>query len=217
MLGIVVCGLLITGCSGGTDGGTRKPPPQPAVDAMPLTAEALRPLLLTQRDLGSGYAQVQDDTESDKFDDISVQGCPELEKLSQNDDKDMFAAKAEASFAYDQDATLDEELHSDRPSVLSSKIRQLFTAYTSCPTFTMTSGTTPIEVTVSKAVTPQLGDEQFAYTMTIALPAGPQVLKTMSVRTNNVAVMLVGAPALVDRHIEAAVGKIPKLIVSDSD
>ncbi|MFE1782227.1 hypothetical protein ACFW9F_06455 [Streptomyces sp. NPDC059506] len=121
----------------------------------------------------------------------------------------MFAAKVETSFTYDTDATLGEELHSDRPSVLSSKLRELFSAYTSCPTYTMTAGSTPIEVRVSKSVTPELGDERFAYTSTMELPSGPQVLKTVAVRKGNVAVMLVGAPALVDRHIETAVGKIP--------
>jgi hypothetical protein len=41
------------------------------------------------------------------------------------------------------------------------------------------------------------------------LPSGAQVLKTMAVRKGNVAVMLVGAPALVDRHMKTAVGKLP--------
>ncbi len=209
MLGTAVCGVLITGCSGGGDGGGAKPQAKPAAEAKPLAADALRPLLLTQADLGSGYVQVQEQSGEQKFDDISVQGCPALEKLGQSGEENMFAAKAEASFTYDRDATLGEEVHSDRPSVLSSKLRELFGAYTSCPTYMMTSGTTPIEVKVSKSVTPELGDEQFAYTSTMELPSGAQVLKTMAVREGNVAVMLVGAPALVDRHIKTAVGKLP--------
>ncbi|MFQ6198094.1 hypothetical protein [Streptomyces sp. NPDC000405] len=211
MLGTAVCGVLITGCSsGGEVGGDAKPQVKPAAEAKPLAVGALRPLLLTQTDLGSGYTQVQEKSEDQKFDDFSVQDCPALVKLAQRGEENMFAAKAEASFTYDRDATLGEEVHSDRPSVLSSKLRELFMAYTSCPTYTMTAGTTPIEMKVSKSVTPELGDERFAYTLTMELPSGAQVLKTIAVRKGNVAVMLVGAPALVDRHIRTAVGKLPE-------
>lgn len=210
MLATAVCGVLITGCSSGGGGGDEaKAQAKPTAELKPLTEGALRPLLLSQADLGAGYVQVQEKADTGKYDDVSVQGCPSLEKLGQSGDKEMFAAKAETSFTYDTDATLGEELHSDRPSVLSSKLRELFGAYTACPTYTMTAGTTPIEVKVSKSATPEVGDEQFAYTSTMELPSGAQVLKTMAVRKGNVAVMLVGAPALVDRHIKAAVGKLP--------
>ncbi|MFH8257819.1 hypothetical protein [Streptomyces roseolus] len=210
MLSTAVCGVLITGCSSGEgEGGDSKPQTKPAAEAKPLAEGALRPLLLTQADLGYGYTQVQEEPGEGKFDDVAVQGCPALEKLDQSGEEDLFAAKAEASFTYDRDATLGEEVHSDRPSVLSSKLRELFGAYTSCPTYTMTAGTTPIEVKVSKSVAPELGDERFAYTSTMELPSGAQVLKTMAVRKGNVAVMLVGAPALVDRHIKTAVDKLP--------
>ncbi|MET8816524.1 hypothetical protein ABZW47_31565 [Streptomyces sp. NPDC004549] len=211
VLATAVCGVLITGCSSGGGGGGEeaKADAKPAAEVKPLTEGALRPLLLSQADLGPGYVQVQEKADTGKYDDVSVQGCPSLEKLGHSGDKDMFAAKAETSFTYDTDATLGEELHSDRPSVLSSKLRELFGAYTACPTYTMTAGTTPIEVKVSKSATPELGDEQFAYTSTMELPSGAQVLKTMAVRKGNVAVMLVGAPALVDRHIKTAVGKLP--------
>jgi hypothetical protein len=207
MLATALCGVLITGCSGGGD--DAKPQAKPAAEPKPLAESALRPLLLSQADLGTGYVEVQEKPDSGKFDDVSVQGCSALEKLGQSGDETMFAAKAETSFTYDTDATLGEELHSDRPSVLSGKLRKLFGAYTSCPTYTMTAGTTPIEVKVAKSAAPDVGDEQFAYTSTMDLPSGAQVLKTMAVRKGNIAVMLVGAPALVDRHMKTAVGKIP--------
>ncbi|MDF3303386.1 hypothetical protein P3H78_33240, partial [Streptomyces sp. K1PA1] len=104
MVGTAVCGVLITGCSGGGDGGGAKPQAKPAAEVKPLAAGALRPLLLTQADLGSGYVQVQEQSGEQKFDDISVQGCPALEKLGQSGEENMFAAKAEASFTYDRDA-----------------------------------------------------------------------------------------------------------------
>lgn len=209
MLATALCGVLITGCGSGGGNDDAKPRAKPAAEPKPLTEGALRPLLLSQNDLGSGYVQVQAKSDSGNFDDVSIQGCPALEKLGQTGDEKMFASKAETSFTYNTDATLGEELHSDRPSVLSSKLRDLFGAYTSCPTYTMTAGSTPIEVKVAKSVTPELGDEQFAYTSTMDLPSGAQVLKTMAVRKGNIAVMLVGAPALVDRHMKAAVGKLP--------
>lgn len=209
ILATVLSGVLITGCSSGGEDSTADAKAKPAAEPKPLTEGALRPLLLSQADLGAGYVQAQEESGSGKFDDVSVQGCPSLEKLGQSGDETMFASKAETSFTYDTDASLGEELHSDRPSVLSSKLRELFGAYTSCPTYTMTAGTTPIEVKVAKSVTPELGDEQFAYTSTMELPSGAQVLKTMAVRKGNIAVMLVGAPALVDRHMKTAVSKLP--------
>ncbi|KOV73397.1 MULTISPECIES: hypothetical protein [unclassified Streptomyces] len=207
VLATVLCGVLITGCSsgGGGDGDAKA---KPAAEPEPLDAGALHRLLLSQADLGAGYVQAQETPDSEKFDDVSVQGCPQLEKLGQNASETMFASKAETSFTYDTDASLGEELHSDRPSVLSSGLRQLFGAYTSCPAYSVTAGTTPIEVKVAKSAAPELGDEQFAYTSTMELPSGAQVLKTMAVRKGNIAVMLVGAPALVDRHIKTAVGKL---------
>ncbi|MFI1700277.1 hypothetical protein ACH419_30435 [Streptomyces bobili] len=197
--------MLITGCGSGTGDDNAKA--KPAVEPKPLAAGALRPLLLSQADLGDGY--VQEDPSNGEFDDVSVQGCASLENLGQNGDEMMFASQAETSFTYNAGATLGEELHSDRPSVLSSKLRELFGAYTSCPTYSMTAGNTPIEVKVAKSATPRIGDEQFAYTSTMELPSGAQVLKTMAVRKGNVAVLLVGAPALVDRHIQTAVDKLP--------
>ncbi|WP_053740662.1 hypothetical protein [Streptomyces sp. NRRL WC-3618] len=96
----------------------------------------------------------------------------------------MFVSKAEISFTYNTASTLGEELHSDRPSVLSSKLRELFGAYTSCPTYSMTAGTTPIEVKVAKSATPKIGDEQFAYTSTLELPSGAKVLKSRTGSAN---------------------------------
>ncbi|RNF86767.1 hypothetical protein [Streptomyces botrytidirepellens] len=206
MLATALCSVLITGCgSGGGGGGDGDA--KPTAEPKPVTEGALRPLLLSQADLGAGYVQAQ---EKSNFDDVSVEECPPLEKLGQSGDDTQFVSKAETSFTYDDtDATLGEELHSDRPTVLSSKLREQFGAYISCPTYKMNIGTTPIKVKIAKSATPELGDEQFAYTSTIELPDGPQVLKTMAVRKGNIAVILAGAPALVDRHINSAVGKLP--------
>ncbi|MGP3950859.1 hypothetical protein [Streptomyces sp. 7N604] len=173
----------------------------------------LQSLLLTQADLGAGYTREPAKADEGKrYDDISLQGCPSLEKLGKQSSQMQFASKAEVSYTYNTNSSLGEELHSDTPATLSKKLRALFAAYTGCPSYTMTSGTTPIEVKVTKADPPRVGDEQFAYTSTMGLPAGPQILKTVAVRKGNVAVLLVGAPALVDRHIEAAVGKVDSAV-----
>ncbi|MFD8664881.1 hypothetical protein ACFV1U_05710 [Streptomyces microflavus] len=211
ILTTALCGVLITGCSSEEEGGAEeaKARTAPTAEPKPLGEGALRPLLLSQADLGTGYVQVQDKADTGEFDDVAIQGCPSLEKLGEKGDEPMFASMASTGFTYDTDATIGEELHSDRPSVLSSKLRELFGAYTDCPNYTMTAGTTPIEVKVSKSDTPELGDEQFAYTSTMELPSGAQIVKTTAVRKGNIAVMLVGAPALVDRHIATAVDKLP--------
>ncbi|MFE0775600.1 hypothetical protein [Streptomyces sp. NPDC058861] len=212
----VICGALVVGCSNGGTGGEGAASgtgghAEPLKDEpKPLAAGELNPLLLTSTDLGYGYIQnpnLADDAD-DKNDDVTTQGCSALEKLGKSDSDLNFAAKAEASFIYDT-STLGEELHSDRPSVLSAKLSKLFNAYLACSSYILNTGSTPIEVQVSKSPLPKVGDEQFGYSSTLNLPAGPQVVKTLAVRKGNVAVILVGAPGLVDRHIDKAVGKLP--------
>ncbi|MFD4241900.1 hypothetical protein ACFWP3_09920 [Streptomyces sp. NPDC058525] len=211
-----VCCALVAGCSsgggtgGGAVGGAGEAPEPLKQEPKPLAVGELDPLLLSSTDLGYGYIQnpATAPEQQGGHDDVSIQGCAALEQLGKGDSDLNFASKVDVSFTYDT-STLGEELHSDRPSVLSSKLRKQFDAYLACPTYTMTSGTTPIEVQVSKSATPKLGDEQFAYATTLNLPSGPQIMKTLAVRKGNVAVILVGAPGLVDRHIDKAVSKLP--------
>jgi len=208
------CGVLSVGCSspGNHDSTSVGASPSNSAAVQPLTLSKLRSLLLTPADLGAGYTQDAAKTEEgNQYDDVSIQGCPSLEKLDSDSSGMHFATEAQVSYTYHTDSGLGEELHSDAPATLSKKLQTLFSTYISCPSYTLTSGTTPIEVTIAKSDTPDLGDEQFAYTSTMQLPAGPQILKTLAVRQGNVAVMLVGAPALVDRHIEAAVAKLGTL------
>ncbi|MEU7242713.1 hypothetical protein [Streptomyces sparsogenes] len=214
---IAVCATLAAtaGCSSSGDQhadskpSTKTSTASPPADARPLEASKLRAFLLTTSDLGSGYVQSPEkEDEASQHDDITADGCPALEKLGKQSDQMKFAVKATAEFKYAEHSELGEELYSDTPSALSSKLRAVVNAWTSCPTFTMTSGSTPISMKVSKSTPPQVGEEQYAYTTTMALPAGPQILKTVAVRQGNVGVMLTGAPALVDRHIETAVAKI---------
>ncbi|BDM74824.1 hypothetical protein HEK616_83110 (plasmid) [Streptomyces nigrescens] len=183
-------------------------------DLKPLQGQQLRHYLLTADDLGPGYTQTEtpDDMKAadpHRYDDMGVSGCPALKELGKHSDEAQFAAKTSAGFTFGADSTLGEELHSDAPSKLSAGLRRLVHAQTSCPTYTMTSGSTPLTVTVRKDDAPSPGPDVYAYTTTLTGPGGAQVLKTAAVRRSNVLVILVGAPALVDRHIEAALAKLP--------
>ncbi|MET8021172.1 hypothetical protein [Streptomyces decoyicus] len=222
------CGILalVTGCSSTPVTGKHdakptasrasdpvSPGPSPA-NLKPVQGQRLRHYLLTTNDLGPGYTQTvtPDDKKAadpHRYDDIGVSGCPALEELSKHSDEVQFATKTSAGFTFGADSTLGEELHSDTPSKLSAGLRRLVHAQTSCSTYTMTSGSTPVTVTVHKDAAPGPGPDAYAYTTTLNGPGRASVLKTAAVRHGNVLVMLVGAPALVDGHIEAAVAKLP--------
>ncbi|WP_432590513.1 hypothetical protein ABVG11_37855 [Streptomyces sp. HD1123-B1] len=215
-LAFAACGILATtvGCTSSEDERTDSGPQSgtstgvPSAEPKPLNASELQKLLITPRDLGPGYAQdPAKESGSEDYDDTAIEGCSALEKLGKQGDQAQFAVKATADFTYNTDSELGEELYSDTSAALSTKLRTIMDAYASCPTYTMTAGSTPIEIKVSKSTPPQTGDEQYAHTTTLKLPSGPQVLKTAAVRQGNVVVMLTGTPALVDRHIETAVGK----------
>ncbi|MGW1376715.1 hypothetical protein ACWD6P_20940 [Streptomyces sp. NPDC002446] len=189
------------------------PGPSPA-DRQPVPGQRLRHYLLTTDDLGPGYTQTEtpDDKKAadpHRYDDIAVSGCPALEELGKYSDEVEFATETSAAFTFGADSELGEELDSDTPSKLSAGLRRLIHAQTSCPTYTMTSGSTPVTVTVHKNTAPVPGPDAYAYTTTFTGPTGTSVLKTAAVRRGNVLVTLAGAPALVDRHIEAAVAKLP--------
>lgn len=178
----------------------------------PVSQAELHRRLLTSADLGQGYTEVPDSGKQRS--DVGITGCPALEKLgdSAQDGELAFAVKAKAGFAYTAgstgNSTLGEELHSDTPAKLSEGTRALFKAYESCPSFTMTSGTTPVKIEIGSASAPSdLGDERYAHTMTVASGASTTVLKQVAVRTGNVVVMLTGAPGLVDAQLPAAVEK----------
>lgn len=225
------CGVLAlaTGCSStpatgkhdtkptasrAADPGSAASPGLSPTDLKPVQGQRLRHYLLTTDDLGPGYTQSEtpDDgkaADPHRYDDVGMSGCPALEELSKHSDEVQFATKTSAGFRFGADSELGEELHSDTPDKLSAGLRRLMHAQTSCPTYTMTSGSTPLTVTVHKDSAPRPGPDSYAYTTTLNGPGGTSVLKTAAVRRGTVLVMLVGAPALVDGHIKAAVAKLP--------
>lgn len=174
----------------------------------PVGESDLRLRLLTAADLGQGYLETP--TTDTRRDDVGLTGCPALEKMSGG--APSFAVKAKTSFSYTagstSSSTLGEELYSDTPAKLAKGTKDLFAAYASCPSFTMSTGTTPVQIAIGKAAAPEgIGDERYAQTMTITTSTSTTILKQVAVRAGNVMVMLTGSPGLVDKDLPGAVEK----------
>ncbi|MFE5870376.1 hypothetical protein ACFQ6V_17275 [Streptomyces roseifaciens] len=164
-------------------------------------------MLLKAADLGPGYTEEPDDArDKDKY---GVTGCPAVEKLSGGNGELKSAVQAKTGFAYNTDeAGMSEELDSDSPTTLATQLRTLYDAYAACPSFTITSGSSPIDVKAVKATVPELGDERYGITMTMSGPGGTTIVKQIAIRKGNVTVLLMGSPGLVDKHIEKALNKV---------
>ncbi|MFD8316296.1 hypothetical protein [Kitasatospora purpeofusca] len=199
--------LTVTACSS-SSGHTG--PGAAAAEPAPLTTQQLQQRLLTTTELGSDY--VQSTSSTVRTGDVGMQGCPALEKLAgTSGGKPLaFTAKATAGFAYtgpDGVSVLSEELHSDTAAKLSSGVKALFDAYASCPSFQMTAGSSPVQITIAKMTPAPLGDEQYRQTMTIATSTSTTVIEQAAVRVGTVEVMLTGAPGLVEKQLPQAVQK----------
>lgn len=171
----------------------------------PMAKAELDALLLTTSELGANYSEVP--AESGGGDDnVGLQGCPELSKMFAT----SFAAQTARAFqyGYDSSSQVTETLFSDSPSRLSTVLGGAVRAMSSGRSFTFTSGTTPVQATVSQVHVPQLGDEQFGMTVTMVGPARTIVIEEEFVRMGSVAVSLTGAPGLVDNHLSQAAGKV---------
>ncbi|MEK2474049.1 hypothetical protein [Streptomyces noursei] len=181
----------------------------PVADGKPASAGELQPLLLSAGDLGANYTQkpAQDES-SKKHDDVAISGCPALDKLGASSNYLKFATKVTADFTYDFSSDLSEELHSDSPRKLSATFRAVDKAYGSCPTYTMTAGSTPVQIGVSKVTPPKLGDEQFGYLLTMSFPGKTIVAKQFVVRQGNKALLLSGSPGLVEKNLKTAYDKL---------
>ncbi|MGA5820009.1 hypothetical protein ACPC54_19355 [Kitasatospora sp. NPDC094028] len=202
--------LTATGCSS-SSGPAGPGQPGAAAEPAPLTAQQLQQRLLTAADLGAGYAPAPSSSAAGS-DNVGMQGCPALEKLAgASGGKPLaFAAKATASFSFtgpDGVSALGEELHSDTTAKLSSGVKALFDAYASCPSFQMTAGSSPVQITIAKMTPAPLGDEQYRQTMTISSAASTTVIEQAAVRVGSVEVMLTGAPGLVEKQLPQAVQK----------
>ncbi|MCC2276186.1 hypothetical protein LKL35_12275 [Streptomyces sp. ET3-23] len=209
-LGLTGAALALPACSAGTSQAksaspSSAPAGHPAAakqgDA-PLSSAALQPRLLDESDLGPDYTRKPEDTSS--HDDVTVTGCPALEKLGGDAAAGGsldFPHKAKASFTYtggSGGSEVSEELYSDTSAKLSDGIGRIFSAMTGCPTYQVVSGSTAINVTSQKTAAPRLGDEQWSQLMTFSAGGQDSVVKQTAIREGRLLLVVSGAPALVD-------------------
>ncbi|MFB7269602.1 hypothetical protein [Streptomyces sp. NPDC056244] len=175
-----------------------------------LSSAALGKRLLDEGDLGEGYARKPE--QPVRHDDITVSGCPALDKLSGDaavGGSLDFPRKAKVSFTYTGgvDSEVAEELYSDTEEKLSKGVGRIFDAMTSCPTYQVLVDSTPITVRTQKEPAAQMGDERWSLLLTFTAGGRSSVVKQTAVRTGTVVVVLSGSSALVDVHAEKAVEK----------
>ncbi|MFG2476623.1 hypothetical protein [Streptomyces fagopyri] len=175
-----------------------------------LSPAELSKRLLDESDLGEGYTRKAQQPK--RHDDVAVSGCPALDKLGGDAavGGDLnFPRKAKASFAYEggSNSEVAEELYSGTEGNLSKGVGQIFEAMTSCPTYQVLVGATPITVTTRKLPAPKLGDERWSQLLTFTAGGRASVVKQTAVRTGTVVVVVSGSASLVDAHLAKAVDK----------
>ncbi|MEV8542139.1 hypothetical protein [Streptomyces sp. NPDC051572] len=208
--------LALEGCSIGSTSSTDRSSAatvasKDASAPAPLSSAQLDKRLLDEGDLGEGYARTPQRPTAP--DDVSVIGCPALEKLGADAATGTgldFSRKAKVSFAYagGSDSAVSEELYSDSAAKLSKGIGQIFDAMVSCPTYQVMSGSTVIDMGTRVTAAPDLGDEQWSQLLTYSIGEQRTVVKQTAIRVSNVLVIVSGLPGLVDANLEKAVTKV---------
>ncbi|MGW2725732.1 hypothetical protein [Streptomyces sp. NPDC001492] len=210
-----VCTVLaLTGCAGhdepaDSSASAHRGGSTPSTSAA-LSSAQLNQRLLNESDLGEGYTRKPEAPHHN--DDVTVIGCPALEKLGGDTATGSgpdFAHKAKVSFAYtgSSSSEVSEELYSDSAAKLSKGISKVFDAMLSCPSYQVTSGSTIVDMGTEKSAAPDLGDEQWSQLLTFSAGGQRSVVKQTAIRTGNVLVIVSGSPGLVDAHLDEAVAK----------
>jgi hypothetical protein len=210
--------LALTGCSRSTEpADTSAASSAPAhrdgdsaSASVPLSSAKLNKRLLNESDLGEGYTRKPQ--AAVQHDDVTVIGCPALEKLGSDAATGAtldFTRKAKASFTYagSTNSEVSEELYSDSATKLSNGIGKVFNAMVSCPSYQVASGSTVIDMGTQKTAAPDLGDEQWSQLLTYSAGGQRSVVKQTAIRTGNVLVIVSGSPGLVDAHLDKALTK----------
>ncbi|MFJ9085828.1 hypothetical protein ACIRL3_25740 [Streptomyces sp. NPDC102384] len=206
-LSAAVAVLALTGCAGHAESaGTSAASSAPA----PLSSAQLSQRLLNESDLGEGYTRKTEPPR--RNDDVTVIGCPTLEKLGSNTATGAsldFRRKAKATFTYigSSSSEVSEELYSDSPVKLSKGISQVFKAMLSCPSYQVASGSTVVDMGTEKSTAPDLGDEQWSQLLTFSVGGQRSVVKQTAIRVDNILVLISGSPGLVDAHAGEALAK----------
>ncbi|KOG17503.1 hypothetical protein ADK35_24040 [Streptomyces viridochromogenes] len=186
-----------------------RPDGQSAPAPTPLSSTALAKRLLDENDLGGDYTRTPQRPAAHK--DVTVVGCPSLEKLGDaaSGSSLAFPRKAKASFTYagGNNSELSEELYSDTAAKLSKGIGEIFDAMVSCPTYQVVSGSTVVNVGTQVTAAPNLGDERWSQLLTYSVGGQRSVVKQTAIRIGDVLVLVSGAPGLVDANLEKALDK----------
>ncbi|MGP3756941.1 hypothetical protein [Streptomyces sp. IBSNAI001] len=215
ILGITASLLAVPACSADTTGSepttaSSARTGKPASNATLLSSAALKTHLLDENDLGSGYLRKPE--RPAQHDDVTVVGCPALNKLGGDaaiGGSLSFPRKATASFTYGGSSSeISEELYSGHEDTVSDGISQIFEAMTGCPIYQVVAGGTPIDMASQRLAPPRgLGDEQWSQLLTASAGGQSTVVKQTAVRAGSLLLVLSGSPALVDRHIDKALDK----------
>ncbi|MEV1088928.1 hypothetical protein [Streptomyces microflavus] len=178
-----------------------------ATASAPLSSARLNERLLNESDLGEGYTRKPQ--AADQHDDVTVIGCPALDKLGSDAATLDFTRTAKASFTYagSTNSEVSEELYSDSATKLSNGIGKVFNAMVSCPSYQVASGSTVIDMGAQKTAAPDLGDEQWSQLLTYSAGGQRSVVKQTAIRSGNVLVIVSGSPGLVDAHLDKALTK----------
>ncbi|MCA1269716.1 hypothetical protein LCE32_06485 [Streptomyces sp. 7G] len=209
--------LALTGCARSAESATSAASSAPAhrggpsaTASAPLSSAKLNERLLDESDLGEGYTRKPE--AADRHDDVTVIGCPALEKLGSDASTGAtldFTRKAKASFTYagSTNSEVSEELYSDSATKLSNGIGKVFNAMVSCPSYQVASGSTVIDMGTQKTAAPDLGDEQWSQLLTYSAGGQRSVVKQTAIRTGSILVIVSGSPGLVDAHLDKALTK----------
>ncbi|MFC7908319.1 hypothetical protein [Streptomyces nigra] len=211
-----VCTVLaLTGCASHDASADASAPAHqggstPSVSA-PLSPTQLNQRLLNESDLGEGYTRKPEAARHN--DDVTVIGCPALEKLGGDTATGSgldFARKAKVSFAYSGSSSseVSEELYSDSASKLSTGIGKVFDAMLSCPSYQVASGSTVVDMGTEKSAAPDVGDEQWSQLLTFSAGGQRSVVKQTAIRSGDILVVVSGSPGLVDAHLDKALAKV---------
>lgn len=209
----------LSGCSGSpavTPSGSVSSPsaaglPKPAgAPTVPVSSAELGERLLTEADLGQGYALKPE--RDGRRDDVTVIGCPALEQLGGDAAAGGsldFPNKAKTAFTYNGStgSEVSQALYSDTPAKLGDGTKKIFDAMTGCPVYQVVLGSKPVKVTTQKVPAAALGEQAWSHLLTFTAGGQESIVKQTAVRTGAVLVVVSGSPALVDTHVEKALAK----------
>ncbi|MFF8652966.1 hypothetical protein [Streptomyces huasconensis] len=181
-----------------------------SVHSLPAVIAALSKRRLTERDLGKGYVPMPERTQHN--DDVTVIGCPALDKLGRDAATGQsldFPNEAKAAFTYSGSSNpgVSEELYSDTAGKLSDGVGRIFDAVASCPKYQVVSGSTTTAITTQTTTAPPLGEEQWSQLLTYFAGGQRNVIKQTAIRSGSVLVIVSGSPDLVDTHLNNAFAK----------